>query len=137
MRSRSRRAKASTRRARFATPPVQLSNATTRVVIENPRCTRLHYFGEYCGLEFITTIDLPHVMEYIWDAGLAQCPEGTDELAAWARAQKTLLLENRVDRVLAERTKLDAVPKTAPGTKAKRGRLTKSIRNVDSRRHAT
>jgi hypothetical protein len=27
------------------------------------------YFGEYAEHEFITTLDLPHVMEYLWDAG--------------------------------------------------------------------
>jgi hypothetical protein len=91
------------------------------------------YFGEYCDLEFITTIDLPHVMEYLWDAGLARYREGSDELAAWAREQKTRLLENRVDRVLADlRTMLAAVPKTGPGTKAKRDRLTKAIRYIEN-----
>jgi len=91
------------------------------------------YFGEYCDLEFITTIDLPHVMEYLWDAGLARYKEGSPELAAWAHEQKARLLENRVDRVLAElRTMLAAVPKTGPGTKAKRDRLTKAIRYLEN-----
>jgi len=91
------------------------------------------YFGEYCDLEFITTIDLPHVMEYLWDAGLARYPEGSDELAAWAREQKTRLLENRVDRVLGDlRAMLASVPKTGPGTKAKRERLTRAIRYLEN-----
>jgi hypothetical protein len=91
------------------------------------------YFGEYAEHEFISTIDLPHVMEYLWDAGLACYKEGSDELAAWARQQKTRLLENRVDHVLADlRTMLAAVPKTGPGTKAKRERLTKAIRYTEN-----
>jgi hypothetical protein len=91
------------------------------------------YFGQYAEHEFIPTLDLPHVMEYLWDAGLARYKEGSDELAAWARDQKTRLLENRVDLVLADlRTMLDSVPKTGPGTKSKRERLTKAIRYIEN-----
>ncbi len=91
------------------------------------------YFGEYAEHEFISTIDLPHVMEYLWSAGLACHREGSDELADWAHQQKTRLLENRVDLVLADlRTMLTAVPKTGPGTKAKRERLAKAIRYVEN-----
>lgn len=93
------------------------------------------YFGEYSDLEFITTIDLPHVMEYLWDAGLARYKEGSPELAAWAHEQKARLLENRVGRILADlRSMLAAVSKTGPGTKAKRERLTKAIRYIENNR---
>jgi hypothetical protein len=39
------------------------------------------YFGDYAEHELLCSIDLPHVMEYLWSAGTAQHKEGSDELA--------------------------------------------------------
>lgn len=94
---------------------------------------RKEYFADYDPSKIVTTIDLPHVMEYVWSAGTALRKEGAGELSAWAAKQKKRLLDNRTDLVLGElRTVLDATPKTGPGNKGRRERLSKAIRYIDS-----
>jgi hypothetical protein len=89
------------------------------------------YFGTYGKQELILTIDLPHVMEYIWKAGSAHFAEGSDELAEWAYEQKTRLLESRTELVLKELKKLfDDIPKSGPGNKARRQRTEKTINYI-------
>jgi hypothetical protein len=89
------------------------------------------YFGTYGKQELVLTIDLPHVMEYIWKAGSAHFAEGSDELAEWAYEQKTRLLESRTELVLKELKKLfDDIPKSGPGNKARRQRTEKTINYI-------
>jgi len=91
------------------------------------------YFGDYAEHELLCTIDLPHVMEYLWSAGAARHKEGSEELAAWARQQKARLLESRADLILAElRRWLELIPKSGPGTKAKRTSVKTAIRYLDN-----
>jgi len=86
------------------------------------------YFGQCEEHELICTLDLPHVMEYLWKAGATRYAEGSDALAEWAHQQKVRLLEDRVDLVLADlRGWLATTPKTGPGNKSKRLRLDKAI----------
>jgi hypothetical protein len=94
---------------------------------------RKEYFADYPGRTIITTLDLPHVLEYLWSAGGVLHEEGSGELSKWVARQKKRLLDNRADLVLAElRTALDATPKTGPGNKGRRERLIKAIRYIDS-----
>jgi hypothetical protein len=91
------------------------------------------YFGDYAEHELLCTIDLPHVMEYLWSAGTARYKEGSTELATWARRQKTRLLESRADLILADlRRWLDQIPKSGPGNKAKRASLKAAIRYLEN-----
>ena len=86
------------------------------------------YFGDYGKDQLLLTLDLPHVMEYIWKAGTARHREGSDELSEWAHKQKRNLLLSRGDLVVRQlKTILAGVPKTGPGNKSKRKRLTDAI----------
>ncbi len=58
------------------------------------------------------TIDVYHVVEYLWEAGECLYPEGSAELQEWVEAQKAALYDSRVAEVIAElerrRKQLDA-----------------------------
>jgi hypothetical protein len=73
----------------------------------------------------IHTLDVMHVMEYLWEAGRLLFGEGTTELATWIQKLKKLLYGGKeirlIERLCEEIAK---IPKTGPGTCAKRARLT-------------
>ncbi len=48
------------------------------------------------------TLDIVHVLEYFWEAGRFEYPEGSDELAAWVTIQEGRLYRGRTsDAILA------------------------------------
>ena len=112
------------------------SNHLIQFVSDGDRDFRIYleeYFSEYADHEFMQTIDLMHVMEYVWEAGHAQFTAGSDALATWAQKQKKRLLESRADLVLVDlRRFLEQVPKTGPGNKSKRERIEDAIRYLES-----
>jgi hypothetical protein len=94
---------------------------------------RKEYFADYDPSQLLPTIDLPHVLEYVWSAGGALFEEGTGELSKWVAKQKKRLLDGRTDLILAElRASLEATPKTGPGNKGRRERLSDAIRYIES-----
>jgi hypothetical protein len=48
------------------------------------------------------TIDVYHVVEYLWEAGECLYAEGSAELEAWVETQKAALYDGRVSEVIAE-----------------------------------
>lgn len=87
------------------------------------------FFGAYAEHEFMTTLDLMHVMEYIWKAGAAHYAEGNEELAEWAHKQKNRLLESRADLILSELKKLlEETSQFGPGNKNRRKQTEKTIK---------
>ncbi len=48
------------------------------------------------------TIDVFHVVEYLWEAGHALYKEGSDELERWVEAQKEALYDGRAEDIVAE-----------------------------------
>lgn len=89
------------------------------------------YFGDYEDHQLLKTLDLPHVMEYVWKAGRALHPEGSEKLSAWAQKQKSNLLLSRGDLVVRQLKKILAdVPKTGPGNKSKRKHLKDAINYI-------
>jgi hypothetical protein len=96
------------------------------------------YVDEYFPAEKfpnrVVTVDVMHVMEKIWEAGRARSPEGSEALAQWAYAQEDRLYDNDAAAVLVElRGWLDQIPKTGPGNKGRRERLTAAIRYLGDR----
>jgi hypothetical protein len=76
--------------------------------------------------EVIHTIDVFHVVEYIWDAGRCLYKEGSDELIEWVEAMKEALYDGRVSEVIeALEKRLRSLPKRGHGVKGKRERLEK------------
>jgi hypothetical protein len=80
------------------------------------------------------TIDVWHVVEYIWKAGECLFEEGTKRLKAWVAKQKERLFDGDVDVILrAMKRRLDLIPKTGPGNKGRRGRLAMAIGYIERR----
>lgn len=59
------------------------------------------YVGEFFP-EAEHTIDVYHVVEYLWEAGECLYPEGSVELKEWVERQKAALYDGRVAEVIAE-----------------------------------
>lgn len=73
-------------------------------------------------------IDWCHVAEKIWSMGETLFAEGSDELAAWVSTQTADLRSGHPERVLRRLRPLAAtLPKSGPGTKGRRERMTKGI----------
>jgi len=81
-------------------------------------------------------IDWFHIIEKVWEAGECLHPEGSKQLTAWVKQMKSLLRRGRYRVVLSELCKaLRRVPKTGPGNKGRRVRLSKVIRHFFKQRH--
>jgi len=83
----------------------------------------------------IHTIDVIHVVEKLWTAGEAAYKEGSAELSEWVEARKVELYEGRIGVLLEElKHQLALRPKTGPGNKGRRERLTEVIGYIQRRR---
>jgi hypothetical protein len=84
--------------------------------------------------EAIHTIDVMHVIEKLWTAGECLFPEGSRELKRWVERQKKRLYDGAAAQIVAElKRQLERTPRTGPGNKGKRERLTDVIRYVEKR----
>ena len=91
------------------------------------------YAAEYFP-EAIHTVDVMHVTEKIWMAGECLYPEGSDELKAWMKRQKKRLYGGQETLIVAElRAALEATPRTGPGNKGRRTRLTNALNYLEKR----
>ena len=82
------------------------------------------------------TIDVWHVVEYLWKAGECLFPEASEQLRAWVGGQKQHLFDGDITVVLNEMDRrLDLIPKTGPGNKGRRARLASSIGYIERRRN--
>lgn len=80
-------------------------------------------------------IDWYHIVEKLWDAGECVFREGSPELTAWVTAQKRDLRRGRLKALLGElEARLRAIPRTGPGNKGKRTRLSKIIAHLKRNR---
>lgn len=84
--------------------------------------------------EAIHTIDIIHVIEYLWRAGECLFRSGSPALAEWVSDHKKMLYEGH-EALLVEQLqrRLDAIPATGPGNKGKRGRLSQIISYLSKR----
>lgn len=74
--------------------------------------------------EAIHTIDVFHVIEYLWKAGKCLHREGSKALNVWVEEQKDRLYRGNVPAILGElRRTLLVIPATGPGNRGKRKRL--------------
>ena len=72
----------------------------------------------------IHSIDVFHVVEYLWKAGSCLYKEGSEELAEWVEVQKELLYGGLAIEVVEEiDNRLALLPKKGPGMKSRRERL--------------
>lgn len=81
------------------------------------------------------TVDIWHVVEYVWAAGGSFFAEGSAELARWANTQVDRLFRGQADELLAElEQRLAAIAQTGPGNKGRRERLSDAIGYIRKRR---
>jgi hypothetical protein len=74
--------------------------------------------------EAIHTIDVFHVIEYLWKAGKCLHREGSTALNVWVEEQKDRLYRGDVTAILSELRRTHSVlPATGPGNSGKRKRL--------------
>jgi hypothetical protein len=91
------------------------------------------YTKEYFP-EAIHTVDVMHVIEYLYRAGECLHAEGSQELACWVEERKELLYGGQEAAIVAElRQRLAAIPQTGPGNKGRRLRLRQAINYLDKR----
>jgi hypothetical protein len=84
--------------------------------------------------EAIHTIDIFHVLEYLWEAGRCLYQEGSDELLQWVEEQKDALYGGRIAEIIKTIDQhLALLPTRGPGMKSRRERLEK-VRNYLSKR---
>lgn len=112
----------------------QGSRKTIQVVTDGDldlACYTEEYFPEA-----IHTVDVMHVTEKIWMAGECLHPEGSAELKAWMKRQKERLYSGKEAKIVAElRAELEATPKTGPGNKGRRTRLSNAVNYLSKRLH--
>jgi hypothetical protein len=91
------------------------------------------YTQEYFP-EAIHTIDVMHVIEYLYQAAACFYAEGSAELTHWVEEHKDLLYGGKEAFVVAElRRQLQAIPQSGPGNKGRRERLSQAINYMAKR----
>jgi hypothetical protein len=96
------------------------------------------YFGDYLPGTIVTTLDLPHVMEYVWSAAgvIFKNQEGSGQVAEWVANQKKRLLDGDPHAIICDlKAELEVIPKTGPGNKGRRERLSKAIGYLETNIH--
>lgn len=82
----------------------------------------------------IHTVDVMHVIEYLYQAGECLYAEGSPELTRWVEQQKDLLYGGQEAALVAQmRRRLRAIPPTGPGNKGRRNRLSQAINYLHKR----
>jgi len=96
---------------------------------EDLACYATDYFPEA-----VHTIDVIHVVEKLWDAGKCVFREGSAELTAWVEKQKKRLYGGEEEQIVEELDRLlQKTPKTGPGNKGRRKRLTEVHNYIEKR----
>lgn len=82
------------------------------------------------------TIDVIHVIEKLWDAGSSIHREGSAESQAWVERQKDALYAGRALDIIAEFDhQLARIPRTGPGNKYRREKLSEVRAYIAKRQH--
>jgi hypothetical protein len=82
------------------------------------------------------TIDVIHVIEKLWDAGSSIHREGSDECHAWVERQKDALYAGKSVEIIVEFDRqLARIPRTGPGNKFRREKLSEIRAYIAKREH--
>jgi len=113
------------------------TDKTVQIVTDGDPDLHLYTDEYFSTVDFpnrVATVDVVHVLEKLWDAGRARHREGSKALAAWVRVQENRLYGDKATLVLDElRVWLAETPKTGPGNKGRRKRLSDAIRYLERR----
>jgi hypothetical protein len=84
--------------------------------------------------EAIHTVDIIHVIEYLWRASECLFRANSSEQPAWVAEHKEMLYQGQEALVVQHlRRRLEAIPSRGPGNKGKRDRLGQIIAYLDKR----
>jgi hypothetical protein len=96
---------------------------------EDLACYAKEYFPEA-----LHTVDVIHVVEYLYKAGECLYSEGSTALTEWIDEQKRLLYGGQEACIVEElKHRLRAIPPKGPGNKGKRTRLNQAIGYLEKR----
>jgi hypothetical protein len=96
---------------------------------EDLACYAKEYFAEA-----LHTVDVIHVIEYLYQAGECIYAEGSPQLAEWIEEQKTALYGGQEASLVAEMKRwLLRIAPTGPGNKGRRARLSQAIGYIEKR----
>jgi hypothetical protein len=96
----------------------------------------LERYGKEFFPEAIHTLDVYHVLEYLWTAGRSLRREGTNALAEWVDEQRRRLYKGHIRAIVRDLEEaLATIPVTGPGNKGKRERLQGAITYLGKRVH--
>jgi hypothetical protein len=97
---------------------------------------RQQYFGDYPPQTIVATADIMHVLEYVWDAAAVVHPHDEAARARWVGVQRDRLMASDGERVREElRAAMEVVPRTGPGTRARRETLETTLRYLTTNAH--
>ena len=110
------------------------SGKTIQIVMDGDEDLEL-YAREFFP-EATLTLDIAHALEKLWIAGECLFKEGSQPLEVWIGSMKGLLYSGKGSALVAKlRKALDDIPKTGPGNKGKRERLSSVIAYLNRRIH--
>ena len=110
------------------------SNKTIQILTDGDNAFAC-YVEEYFP-EAVHTIDIFHVLEYVWQAARALQRKGGVRPEAWVEEQRQRLYKGEVESVIKElRRQLAAIPATGPGNKGRRERVEEALRYLEARAH--
>lgn len=93
-----------------------------------------NYAAEYFP-DVVPTLDLMHLLEYVWSAGNALSKYRGQEMHIWYELQKHRIFGGDIDDLIKElRDGLKKVPKSGPGTKGRRETLGSAIEYIIKRK---
>ena len=108
------------------------SGKLVQVVIDGELCFA-GYAKEFFPEAFLT-LDVIHAVEYLWKAGRSFHREGSKALAEWVARQRDRLYDGKAQAIVRDlRKALAAIPKTGPGNKGKRERLSAAVNYLGAR----
>lgn len=108
------------------------SGKTIQVVTDGDRVLRTYVKKLFP--KAIHTLDVIHAVEKVWTAGECLHKEGSEELKGWVKCMKEFLYGDKAKNLVAELEEaLAKIPKTGPGNKGKRERLSDVIEYLSKR----
>jgi hypothetical protein len=108
------------------------SNKAVQIVIDGDN--DLDRYAQEFFPKAIVTIDIFHVIEYIWKAGACLYKEGSNEQESWVESQKDLLYDGQASEIVKElQLRLKLIPQKGPGNKGRRERVQSVINYLTKR----
>lgn len=108
------------------------TDKTVQVLIDGEACLERYLRDRFPNA--IITLDIRHAEEYVWDLARVYYPKNEQQRGWFAEPLTDMLYQGQAPTLVKKLVdELDQVPKTGPGTKAKREALAKIIGYFEAR----